>query len=801
MAQIIFLAVSFPAKSEAKNSLQLQFGDSISIYSEKAYRRDNGKIFEAIGNVVIISGNDTLYGEKASLNSKSGEVLIEGSVRYIGKNITLYGSKIHMNMSNNSLEMTNTRMITPDFSIVASKVIKKSDSIYFAEDAEFTTCRDCKESWLISGKKIEVELDRYVQIHNALVKVKGIDVLYVPYIAIPIKSKRESGLLFPEIYTRSGEGAVYSQPVYWAIAKDKDMTITPTFMGGRGYGSDLEYRQAFGDGKWMEFSNKMIMDSLYDAKRLGDSNAGTHEFRHFYEFESHMQWSNDFTQHLYVTGVQDLDFYGDFSKYTDQKLRGTDAGLDLFLDKRFNRLSLGLETKYKRNILVDDPTLFDKSYVQVLPSVSLSLMPQILYHQDRSFLNKLSYGLDSRFTSFKQDRLVETTYLRNVNRTEVYPYLQVNWANYGAVNLSSNFSLDYQQYNFHDEEQVNFYKHTNTIKTELSFTMDRIFGLAYEEVYQKKEFKEKDLLKFKKEKNSEISEKKAETNLIGHLPNFEDSLAKETFKIKRNSYRHSQEFKFIHHQILDSDENGNGKFLDQIQTENGWFDDNDIVKRDIGVLESNESRQSLPINNTFELQWNNSLIKKAPKNYHYLKDEKYLKDTFAYSKIGHFNISQGYLLSSTDDEFYKKLTRLLLDTSYTASTWNINLKDYYFHGAGNHILSFSGQKRFDRLSALTVYNYNSLDNSNIKTIKGGLQFRPHDVLGFSYLEEFDLDAEEKIQSIYQVDFMPNNNCWIINFNLKETLFEETYAFNFVFNFGNDEFKSYRNNFFNFSRLR
>jgi LPS-assembly protein len=418
---------------------------------------------------------------------------------------------------------------------------------------------------------------------------------------------------------------------------------------------------------------------------------------------------------------------------------------------------LGIETKYKRNILVEDPTEFDKNYVQVMPSISFTVMPQILYQEDRNYFNKVSYGVESRFTSFKQDRLQESTYLRNVSRTEVYPYLQVNWANNGPINLSSKFSLEYQQYDFHDEEQKSFYKNTNLVTTELSFTMDRIFGLAYEEVYQKEEFKEKDLLKFKNQKADTKEKKKVETNLIGDLPNFEDSLAKEKFIVLRNSYRHSQEFNFIHHQILDSDENGNETFLNQIQTEDGWFDDNDVIKRDLGELESSETRQSLPINNTFELQWNNSLIKKTPQNYHYLKDGRYLKDTFSYSKIGHFNLSQGYLFNSTESEFYQKLTRLLLDTSYSASTWNLNLKDYYFHQGGDHILSFSGQKRFDRLSTLAVYNFNSLDNSNIKTVKAGFQFRPHDVLGFSYLEEYDLDAQEKIQSIYQVDFIPHNN--------------------------------------------
>jgi hypothetical protein len=101
---------------------------------------------------------------------------------------------------------------------------------------------------------------------------------------------------------------------------------------------------------------------------------------------------------------------------------------------------------------------------------------------------------------------------------------------------------------------------------------------------------------------------------------------------------------------------------------------------------------------------------------------------------------------------------------------------------------------------LGSYNLNSLSGSNIETIRFGSQIRPIDTLGFSILKEEDLNANETISSIYQVDFMPNNNCWILNFNYRETVVDNRYSFNWVFNFGNDEFKEYRNNFFQFNRI-
>ncbi|MBT4792183.1 MAG: LPS-assembly protein LptD, partial [Halobacteriovoraceae bacterium] len=331
-----------PQNLHASNTLQLRLSDSISIYSEKAYRRESGTYFEAVGNVVITSGKDTLYGEKASFNTKTGQIIIEGSVRFIGQNMTIYGAQITYNMVTDSLEMLNARMITPEFSIVTAHLVKKSEKIYHAIDAEFTTCKDCTESWQVFGKKLIVELDQYVQIHHALMKVKGVDVLYLPYIALPIKNKRESGFLFPVLATRNNEGIVYEQPYYWAINDSKDLTLTPTFLSERGYGANFEYRQRFGENDWVEFSNKSVLDKIYYPNELNDSLSDKNYFRHFFEFENHMQLSNDFSQHLRVVGVKDLDFMGDYSHFTEDFDNSNDVGLNFFVEKRYQTFSLNL---------------------------------------------------------------------------------------------------------------------------------------------------------------------------------------------------------------------------------------------------------------------------------------------------------------------------------------------------------------------------------------------------------------------------------------------------------------------------
>ena len=798
------------------NPLQFQLGDTVSIYSEKAYRRDNGTYFEAVGNVVILSGDNTIYGEKASFNTKSGEIYIEGSVRFVGQNFTMYGTKVEFNAQKNLLVMYSARMITPEFSIVSTKITRKAKNKYEAYEAEFTTCRDCTESWQVYGKNISIDLGEYVQIFHALIKVKGIDVLYIPYIALPIKDTRESGLLFPLVSTRNDEGIYYQQPFFLAISDDKDMTITPSFLSQRGYGSDIEYRQSLSNLSWFEVYNKSVFDTLYVPNAKDDSEHGSY-FRHFTEVETHFQPSHDLSSHLRVIGTKDLDFYSDYNYFTNEYVQSNDMGMDFSLGKRFDTYSLSLESHYKRNLLDSNPLGFDSSYVQTLPKIKFSTLPHLLYQSKKDYFYNLNMGIDADYTMFKQNRIKEDqclynlssenkssvytgdTCLRNAGRLDAAPYISLGLLNKNGFVVSSRYTLEYQAYDFLEEDEVNFYKHAGLISTEFSFTLDKIFGLAYEEKYNSDELSVEDLEKLNKN-STEANENVLSSNVLGSLPSLNKSINNKEILVVQNSYRHAQEFRFIHHQLLHSDENGNQQFLDQIKKQEGWFDYRDAIREDIQNLESNEARQTIPLNNTFEFQWNNKLTRKKANKSNFLIDGKYLKDNFSYEQIGYFDVSQGILLKNAGESLVDKLTRLYIRAGYNARSWSFGLNEYFVHQEGNHIFSLSAQKRFDMLSLISVYNENSFEDSSLRTLKAGAQIRPVDVLGFSLLREHDLDADENISTIYQLDFMPNNNCWIINLNYRKNVVEDRFSVNYVFNFGNDEFKNYRNNYFDFNRL-
>ena len=151
---LLFLGVSFflPKDLFARTSFDFKKGDDIQILSDKAYRRTSKSEYNAIGNVVIVHGTEMLYGEKASLKYGEGTLSVQGNVRYVGEGITFYGTSLFYNFKKNKFVVEDARVISDNFVVWGEVISRPKKGLVKATNAEYTTCRDCPESWSISGR-------------------------------------------------------------------------------------------------------------------------------------------------------------------------------------------------------------------------------------------------------------------------------------------------------------------------------------------------------------------------------------------------------------------------------------------------------------------------------------------------------------------------------------------------------------------------------------------------------------------------------------------------------------------------
>lgn len=775
---LVILSPIFTSSSYARETFEFNLGQKINVLSDKAFRKSSENEFEAIGNVVITHLKNAIYGEKAKINFTTGDAEIIGNVRYIAPEMTLYGTKLKYNFITREIDLDNARVLSENFVVTGKKILQTAPDKIYGEEAEYTTCRDCPESWSVFGKKVTIEVGKYIYIKHAFIKVNGVVAMYFPYIVFPIKQKRESGLLFPMIGFTSQEGFRYQQPFFWAIDDYKDATIIPSTFGNRGLGGEFQYRQNFREKTWLEINTLQLNDKIYEPYKTTNEKTGDRYYRHFSDLEFHSIYSHNFNNHFYFTNTSDLDTTRDLDFFAQEKLRGTELGGGGFLEGRTSLFSLTAEGYFNRNMFTSDPRQFDDRYVQILPKLSLSSVPYNLLHTKYPFAKNLSLGLNSDYTIFKQNIAQTSGPIRNARRFNLAPYMNWQLGNLGPVFFSHQLKLDFQKYNFPHERDKEFTKKGLIFETEAKFELERVFGLAY--IEEKPIAPKEDLSKSSKPPTT-----------IGSLPSLtnKDTAVK---LIASNSYRHSQEYKLKHFYLSNQQFSGNSKFRDQIEEDSGQFDYLDAIRAREHVTNQITAQDSLPLSNTVEFQWNNRLIKKTSRKFDPYIDGRYLKDNFDYSNIASFEISQGYDFNIVSDQLVDHLTRLYLNSAMTLNRATLSVQEFYFHRTSEHKFTSSAAYNFNRASLGGTFTYNSFNSSNTPVAKlagYNISLSPNDLITLTNSVDYNIQTKKVNRSAYSVFYSPLNNCWKIEFNYARDLIDKKFGILFYINYNENNFTS------------
>ena len=153
--------------------------------------------------------------------------------------------------------------------------LMRDGSKWTVEALELVPCEcDFKNpSWSITSTSatIDTEAER-VAISNAVVRVKSVPVLWLPWISLPL-TERQSGLLF----TRPGfsilNGFTLEQPVFVTLGRSADLTLTPgLFTGGTGprgvagprLGTEFRYAPS------ARATGRLVLGLLYDFRTRRD---------------------------------------------------------------------------------------------------------------------------------------------------------------------------------------------------------------------------------------------------------------------------------------------------------------------------------------------------------------------------------------------------------------------------------------------------------------------------------------------------------------------------------------------------
>lgn len=352
---------------------------------------------ELKGNVQIIFKNQHLSAQKATIYQSQKKFVAEGDVEFITTKATLGGDKIEMNYETNIGTLYHGYIQSGQVFFEGEVIEKTGEETFNTIKSEYTSCTTCPASWSFSGSSIDAELGGYAIIKNSLLKIGAVPVLWLPYLVVPLKSTRQTGLLTPNIDYSDKGGLAISQPLFWAISPSEDATFTLKNYARRGLKSQANYRYQLTNESYGELDFNTIEDHVFvDDDRLKTfrgPNADPHLRRWYLKYKHYWVLPNDWIQRIDLNSSSDLQYSTDFP---EESLNHGDNAMEnrVSLTKNTSNFHFSIDNSYYINLLKSNPLGDNTGSVHRLPEIHLTSTKRNLFESG------LLFDYDIQYTNF-----------------------------------------------------------------------------------------------------------------------------------------------------------------------------------------------------------------------------------------------------------------------------------------------------------------------------------------------------------------------------------------------------------------
>ncbi|MDE3156743.1 MAG: LPS-assembly protein LptD [Acidobacteriota bacterium] len=189
----------------------------------------------AVGNVVFTQGGSRISADRAVFDYQK-----RTGTFYNATGITVLGPQ-------QAKGMFGTQ--EPDVYFYGTQIDKIGPKKYRIHHGGFTTCVQPTPRWQIVASTATVNLGHYTILHNSLLEVKNVPLLYLPILYYPTKKDdRATGFLIPQYGMSTIRGQSISNAFFWAINRSQDATFYDDWYSKTGFGNGGEYRYNYGAG-------------------------------------------------------------------------------------------------------------------------------------------------------------------------------------------------------------------------------------------------------------------------------------------------------------------------------------------------------------------------------------------------------------------------------------------------------------------------------------------------------------------------------------------------------------------------
>lgn len=367
-------------------------------------------IYEAYGNVSLDQEEKHLEADSVKLYLDTKKAKLKGNVFLkIGNDwIKAEAAEIDLTTYQSILFKAEAFMSENHIYVQGEQIQKTGERTYFMRNAQITTCDAEPPPWHFSASRIKVTLEGRASAYDVTFWAKSIPLAYAPYLTLPVKTKRQSGFLFPSMGHSSRDGFDITLPFFWAIKPNMDITFYPRYLSDRGYMQGIEYRYILNEDNKGSFHFDYLNDSRTDIDFPNDDFLRSNRSRWWWRSKQDHILPGDIYVQLDVDLVSDQDYFKEFGGGFNNFYRSQEEFLHYFtrgfdsddttlfressfsLTKDWSYYSLIAETEYTQNLDTDH----NEFTLQRLPQLSF------LRYDSPLFNTPLFLKMDSNYTYF-----------------------------------------------------------------------------------------------------------------------------------------------------------------------------------------------------------------------------------------------------------------------------------------------------------------------------------------------------------------------------------------------------------------
>lgn len=264
----------------------------------------------------------TIKADWIAYDTEHGSIKARGHISIKGANDEIKAETGSMDLNKETASFADATILRKalDLHVEGTKIEKTGFNTYHIENGWVISCKlqdNETPPWSLASTDTTITEGGYAVLKNATFRIKDVPVLYSPWLILPAKNTRQTGLLFPEVSISDNNGFGANLPLFVNLSDSTDVTLFPEYFVNRGVMPGMEFRFVLGESQKGTLMASYLDDKLSDPSETDyyhdTGYTHTNAERYWLRGKIDHDLENDWYTRIDLDIVSDRDYLTEFN--------------------------------------------------------------------------------------------------------------------------------------------------------------------------------------------------------------------------------------------------------------------------------------------------------------------------------------------------------------------------------------------------------------------------------------------------------------------------------------------------------